>query len=164
MVTKDFEGSTKGRIEYCAKTKMDSFVIYELVQGLSGGVPIEPELMGYVCIPRDWKRYIFHRGLLMELPVHIGTWINSGRNGERQISSGRLSNTNESFLDTSLEEEIAHSDFTVPQKVSDITRWRHDQNAVFFFLVRLSRVQEGMEFWQTVFFNHDLRYDTRRLH
>ena len=35
----------------------------------------------------------------MELPVHIGTWINSGRNGERQISSGRLSNTNESFLD-----------------------------------------------------------------
>ena len=29
----------------------------------SGGIPIEPKLMGYFFIPRGWKKYIFHRGL-----------------------------------------------------------------------------------------------------
>ena len=46
------------------------------------------------------------------------------------------------------EEEIAHNDFTVSQKVPHITRWQNDQNAVCW--VRLSRAQDqGLEFWQT---------------
>ena len=56
------EGSTKKRIEYCEDN--DGFLCYlRAIQGYSGGIPIEPELMGNVFIPRDWKKYIFHRGL-----------------------------------------------------------------------------------------------------
>ena len=47
-----------------------------------------------------------------------------------------------------LEEEELHDDYTVPQKVLYVTRWKHDQNAVH--CVRLSRAQDqGLEFWQT---------------
>ena len=28
-------------------------------QGHSGGIPVEPEWMGYVFIPRNWKEYVF---------------------------------------------------------------------------------------------------------
>ena len=33
------------------------------VQGHTGGIPIEPELMDYVFIPHWWKKYVFHKGL-----------------------------------------------------------------------------------------------------
>ena len=52
---KILEGSTQKRIEYCKKN--DGFFCYlRPTQGYSGGIPIVPELMGYVLIPRNWKR------------------------------------------------------------------------------------------------------------
>ena len=33
------------------------------IQGHSGGIPIEPELMGYVFLPRNLKRDVFQKGL-----------------------------------------------------------------------------------------------------
>ena len=74
---KIFEGSTKKTIEYC-KDK-DGIVWVFATQGHSGGIPIEPELMGYVFIPRNWKEHIFHRESFIELPI----CIDSGRKGER---------------------------------------------------------------------------------
>ena len=45
-------------------------------------------------------------------------------------------------------EEEPHNDYTVPQKVLFVTRWKDDQNAVY--CVRLSKAQDqGLEFWQT---------------
>ena len=56
------KGSTKKRIEYC-KDK-DGFLCYlRAIQGHSGDIPIEPELMGYVFLPRNLKRYVFQKGL-----------------------------------------------------------------------------------------------------
>ena len=48
MVTRDFEGSTKKRIEYC-KHKDGFFCYLRAFQGHSG-VPIESELMDFVFI------------------------------------------------------------------------------------------------------------------
>ena len=80
---KIFEG-TKKRTEYCKDT----------LQGHSGGMPIEPELMGFVFHPQLEKVRLSWR-TFMELPVHIGT--GSRRKGERSSPSSSLSNTNESF-------------------------------------------------------------------
>ena len=92
---KVFEASTTKRIEHC-KDK-DGFSCHlRAIQGHSGGIPIEPKLMGYVFIPLGLKKKISQR-TFMELPIHIGTWIDSGRKGERQRPSDSLSNTNESF-------------------------------------------------------------------
>ena len=46
------------------------------------------------------------------------------------------------------EEEEPHDDYTVPQKVPYVTRWKHNQRAVYW--VRLSKaLDQGLEFWQT---------------
>ena len=77
-----FKGSSKKRIEYCKKQKMESCVILRAIQRQSGGIPTETELMGYVKIPPNWKRYIFHKGTFMEFSVHIGKGTDSRRKGE----------------------------------------------------------------------------------
>ena len=51
-----------------------------------------------LCISSSWLEEIhLSQRTFMELPIHIGTWTDSGRKGERQRPSGSLSNTNESF-------------------------------------------------------------------
>ena len=69
-----FEGSTKKRMEYC-KNEDGTLHCSRAIQGHSGGIPIEPELMNYVSIFCKWT--------LMEFPVQIGQWIDSGRQRER---------------------------------------------------------------------------------
>ena len=62
---KIFEGSSKKIFEYC-KNKDGA------IQRHSGGIPIETELMGYVKIPPNWKRYIFHKGLSWNFQSILG--------------------------------------------------------------------------------------------
>ena len=83
----------------------------------------------------------------MEPPIHLGTWTDSGKKGERQRPSGSLSNTNESLwtrpgkgdrnqrFHRSTESTLPHS----------LDRY---QNAVYW--VRFSKGQDqGLELWQT---------------
>ena len=55
---KIFEGSTKTRMENCKKQRW-IFCDLRAIQGHSVGIPIEPELMGYVFILRNWKSTYF---------------------------------------------------------------------------------------------------------
>ena len=55
------EGSSKARIEYC-EDSTKSIANFRAIQGHSGGIPIDPELMGYVGISDDCKKYFDHRG------------------------------------------------------------------------------------------------------
>ena len=57
---KIFEGSSKKRIEVC-KNKDGILCHSRAIQGYSGGIPSEPQLMGHVKIPQDWKKHIYHR-------------------------------------------------------------------------------------------------------
>ena len=55
------EGSSKTRFEFCEDSQ-HSLDFFRALQGHSGGIPTDPELMGYVLIPHNWKEYIYHRG------------------------------------------------------------------------------------------------------
>ena len=140
---KIFEGKTKKRIE-CCKVK-DGFLC--ALQGHSGGIPIEPESMGYVFIPRNWKRYTLHRGRSWNNQSILGHGLIPGRK-EKDKARQAVFPTPTNLFGYDPEEEELHDDNTVPQKVPCGTHWKHDQNAVYW--VRLSRAQDqGLEFWQT---------------
>ena len=50
------------RKELSTVQSKDGILCLRAIEGQSGGIPIEPELMGYAKNPRKWKRYMFHRG------------------------------------------------------------------------------------------------------
>ena len=53
------EGSSETRFEYCQDFQ-PSLAYFRAIQGHSGGT-VDPELMGYVLIPYNWKEYFYHR-------------------------------------------------------------------------------------------------------
>ena len=83
----------------------------------------------------------------MEHSVHTGKRTDSGGKEEDKARHAVfLTPTN--LSGDVLEEEKPDDDFTVPQKAPHVTKWKYDQNAVFW--VRLSKAQDqGLEFWQT---------------
>ena len=92
--------------------------------------------MGYVFIARNWERYIFHRGLSWKFQSILGNGlIPEGHEKDKARQAFFLTPTNPCGNDS--EEEEPHDDYTVPQKVPYVTRWKHDQNALY--LIRLSK-------------------------
>ena len=83
----------------------------------------------------------------MEHSVHTGKRTDSGGKEEDKARHAVfLTPTN--LSGDVLEEEKPDDDFTVPQKAPHVTKWKYDQNAVYW--VRLSKAQDqGLEFWQT---------------
>ena len=93
--------------------------------------------MGYAFIPRTWKR--FHRGLSWNFQSILGNGlIPGGKEKDKACQAFFLTPTN--LFGNDPEEEEPHDEYTVPQKVPFVTRWKHDQNAVFW--VRLSKAQD----------------------
>ena len=73
------EGSSKKRLEYCLDCKI-SLRYLRAIQGHCGGVTKRPELMEYTLIPRNWKEYIFHRGISWNSQSIFGSGIIPGGN------------------------------------------------------------------------------------
>ena len=142
VVTKDFEGSTKKRIEYCINN-IGFFVSYELFKGILVVFHSKPKLIGYVLILRNWKRYT----LSWNFQSVLGDWLNPrGKEKDKARQAVFLTPTNPFGNDP--EEEEPHDDYTGPQKVPYATRWKPDQDAVYW--IRLSKAQDqGLKFWQT---------------
>ena len=67
------EGSSKARIEYC-EYSTKSIANFRAIQGHSGGIPIDPELMGYVRISDDCKKYFDHRGCSVSIQSILEAW------------------------------------------------------------------------------------------
>ena len=97
--------------------------------------------------PRNWKRYIFHRGLSWNIQSTLGEGlILGGKEEDKARHAVFLTPTNPSGDDS--EEERLHDDFTVKKNALHVTKWKYDKNAVYW--VRLSKAQDqGLEFWQT---------------
>ena len=57
------DGSSKTRFEYCEDSK-NPLAYFRAIQGHSGGISIDPELMGYIRIPHNWKKFFFTGGVL----------------------------------------------------------------------------------------------------
>ena len=56
-----YHGSYKTSFEIC-KDAGGELVYIRAIQGHSGGMIIQPELMNYVQIPYKWTQFIYHVG------------------------------------------------------------------------------------------------------
>ena len=94
-------------------------------------------------MPRNWRKYIFHRGLSLNFQSILGNGlIPGGEERDKDRQAVFLTPTNPFGND--LEEEEPHDENTVPQKIPYVTRWKHVQDAVFWDL--------GLELWQRMSF------------
>ena len=48
-----------------ARNHLNSLAYFRAIQGHSGGISIDPELMVYIRIPYNWKENIFFRGVVL---------------------------------------------------------------------------------------------------
>ena len=104
-----------------AKTKMDPDVIYERFRDTLVVFQSNQKLMGYLFIPRGWKKYICHKGISWNYQSILGHGlIPGGKEKDKYRQAVFLTPTNPFGHDP--EEEIATNDFTVPQRVPYITR------------------------------------------
>ena len=88
------EGSTKKGIEYC-KDKDGILCYLRAFQGHSGGIPIEPELMGYVFILEIGKGTYFIEGLSWNFQSILGTGlIPGGKENDKAREAVFLTPTN----------------------------------------------------------------------
>ena len=111
------------------------------------GIPIDPELIGHILIPCNWKACIFHRAVLSASNPSQRTDSfqveREAREDYRPSSSHHLI-----LLEKDSDEEELHDDYTIPQKVHYHSHWKRNQDAVYW--VKLSRAQDqGLQFWQT---------------
>ena len=85
--------------------------------------------MVYGFVPRNWKRYVIHRGLSWNVRSILGTGlVPGGKEEDKARQAVSLTPTN--LFGNAPGEEAPHDDYTVPQKVPYVTRWKHDHNAV----------------------------------
>ena len=159
---KIFEGSSETGMEYC-RNKDGILCYWRAIQGHSGCIPIEPEPMGYAFIPRNWKRYIFHRGLSWNLQSILGKGLfPGGKEKDKARHAVFPTPTNPSGDDP--EEERPHDDFTVPHKAPNVTKWKYDQNALHWGAIVNGAGSRIGILADEVICNHHLRYNTWRLY
>ena len=75
----DFFFQEAATFEYCADSKKSSQYI-RAIQGHSGGIPIDPELMVYIRNPYNWKN-IFHRGCSFSIQSVLENGLIPGGHG-----------------------------------------------------------------------------------
>ena len=130
-----------------AKIKMGNLSHFRAIQGHSGGIPVSPELKKYTLIPYDWKKYRLsqRKSMFFQSILESGI-IPGGKEEDKARQAVFLTPLNPSGKDP--EKEKPHSDFSVPQKVPNETKWKRNQDAVHW--VRLKEAQEpGLQFWRT---------------
>ena len=86
------------RIEYC-KDSNASLCCLRAIQGLSGGIPISPELMKYTLISDNWKEHIYHRGISWNFHPILASGLIPGGNREWQGPSISLLYSPETISD-----------------------------------------------------------------
>ena len=130
-----------------AKMRVNFVIIWRALQGHSGGIPIErtDELRAYPL--QVEKVRLFHGGFSWNfLSIWVNGLIPGGREKDKARQAVFLTSKNPCGNDP--EEEKPHSDYSVPQKAPHETKWKRNQDAVYW--VRLKEAQDqGLEFWQT---------------
>ena len=61
-----WKGSSKTQFQ-CCKNFCNDLLYIRAIQGHTGRELFEPELMGHVAIPFNWKQFLFHRGCSFNL-------------------------------------------------------------------------------------------------
>ena len=148
------EGSSKTRIEYCEDSK-NSLAYFRAIQGHTGGIPIDPELMECIRIPFNWKRFIYHRlcSFTIQSILENGL-ITGGHESDKFNLSWRMDRFWVDMVFTPLNpfggdsEEERRDDYTVPQKNSLPLSLQTKSRCCVLY--KISRAQDqGLQFWQT---------------
>ena len=118
----------------------NSLAHFRAIQGHSGGISIDPQLMGYVRIPCNWKKFMYHRRCSFSIQSILENGlIPGGKESHKGRQSVFFTPLNH-FGGDSDEEEL-RDDHTIPQKVHYYSHWKHNQDAVYW--VTLSRAQRS---------------------
>ena len=108
------EGSSKTRFEYCEDSK-NSLAYLRAIQGLSGGILVDPELMEYIRNPCNWKECIFHRGCSFSIQSILENGlIPGGKESDKGRQTIFFTPLNPIGGDS--DEEEPRDDYTIPQK------------------------------------------------
>ena len=111
------------------KTKMEFYVTCERFKGILEVFQSTQNRWVMFFTPRNWKRYIFHRGLSWNIQSTLGEGlILGGKEEDKARHAVFLTPTNPSGDDS--EEERPHDDFTVKKNALHVTKWKYDKNAV----------------------------------
>ena len=103
--------------------------------------------MGFVLIPRNWKKYIFHRGLAWNFLSVLGNeLIPGGNEKDKARQAVFLTPLNPFGHDP---EEEPHFDCTVPQRVSCVTPVGNTTKMQCTGYDYQKAQDQGLEFWQT---------------
>ena len=138
-----YRGNHKTRFEIC-KNADDELGYIRAIQGHSGGMVIQPELMNYVLIPCKWKQVIYHMGCARDRYSIAEAGLVAG--GEE--NEGGRQTIFFTPLDPYPIEVESSTDFSKPRKVHYQTHWRPEQDAVYW--INLSRAQDcGLKIWKT---------------
>ena len=142
---KIFEGSTKTRMENC-KNK-DGFFWFTSDSRAFCRYSNRTRIDGLCIYSSKLEKYIFHRGFSWNFHSVLGNRLVLGGK-EKDKARQAVFPTQLNPFRNDPEEEEPHDDYTVPRKVLYASRWKHDQDVVFW--IRLSKAKDqGLEFWQT---------------
>ena len=134
------EGSNKTRFECCEDSK-NSLAYFRAVQGHSGGISIDRELVEYIQIPCNWKEFVFHRCCSFNINSILENGLMAGGKQSKEGRQAIFFTPLDPFGENPCDEEPS-DDFTIPREVHCHSSWKHDLDAVYW--VKLSRAQVSM--------------------
>ena len=142
-----YRGRHKTRFEICFYAD-DELMYIRAIQGHSGGMVIQPELMNYVLIPClipcTWKQFIYHMGRARDRYSIAEAGLVAGGKGNTEGRQTIFFTLLDPYHSDASEAESS-TDFSKPRKVHYQTHWRPEQHAVYW--INLSRAQDcGLKF------------------
>ena len=156
------EGSTMNRIE-CCKDKDGVICYLRAIQGHSGGIAVDPNLMRYFLISQHWKKYLYLKGRSWDSQICIGIWIDSSRKGERYSSSGCFPDTDKSFWKRPRGRKSSWWSHSATESSFYNILETNSKCSILGTIVRSGGSWIGI-LADEVVCNHDLRNNTWRLH
>ena len=153
------QGSSKTRFECCEDSK-NSLAYFRAIQVHSGGITIDPELMGHLLIPYKLKEYIFHRGCSFSIQSILEK---DSFQVERKGREAFFTPLNPFGEDS--DEEEPRDDYTVLQKVHNHTNnCKRNQDAVYWVKLSPSSRSRIAILANEVTCNHRTQSCASRLH
>ena len=95
----------------------DLYIWIYAIQGRTGGVTIQPELMNHVLIPYNWKEFIFHRGSAYNQHSITKTGLVAGGKESKEGRQTVFFTPLDPFGRDTHEEEESSEDYSQPRKI-----------------------------------------------